>query len=263
MLETLHLRGPRNLHPSRTATPFRRDAPDALRHPAQATGTAGRLCSGDAATILSDLGRHRSQPTGSGSKPGRGDRGGRRRGEEADGHRAAWSRGHPGSGPDKPPQAPEEIPRSALPRREPSHAPLLLRGFLLVRGRLPHSGREAAARRSRPTLPPRELPAGAALRRRVGHDRRGRSLIRSLAIRPSPTEGKEKVYPGGRFGVNFTNPLSYVVATRDLSTSPRLLPGDLTSRKATRRGAIFSRDVALGGEREMNAYPLTWHLFSP
>jgi hypothetical protein len=34
---------------------------DALRHPAQATGTAGRLRSGDILAILSDLGRHRSQ----------------------------------------------------------------------------------------------------------------------------------------------------------------------------------------------------------
>jgi hypothetical protein len=37
----LRLRGPRNLHSSRTATPFRRDAPDALRHLRRPRGRRG------------------------------------------------------------------------------------------------------------------------------------------------------------------------------------------------------------------------------
>ena len=41
------------------ATRYRRDAPDGLRHPSQATGTAGRLRSGDnIASIHHDLRRH-------------------------------------------------------------------------------------------------------------------------------------------------------------------------------------------------------------
>jgi REP element-mobilizing transposase RayT len=60
----------------------------------------------------------------------------------------------------------KKSPAPLFPCGEPSHAPLLLRGILLVCGRLPHGGREAPEGRPRPAFSHRELPAGVAVRRR-------------------------------------------------------------------------------------------------
>jgi hypothetical protein len=58
VLEILHLAGPRNLYPLPPQYRCVETLPDALRHPAQATGTAGRLRGGNTVPILSYLRRH-------------------------------------------------------------------------------------------------------------------------------------------------------------------------------------------------------------
>ena len=104
-----------------------------------------------------------------GSKPGRGDRTGRRRGKEADRSRAAGHGGHPRAGPHKPPQTTEEITGPALSRGEQGHAPLPSTRFHLVRGGLPpwppiNSKAEIPARTSpeEASRQPCRSPAGKA-----------------------------------------------------------------------------------------------------
>ena len=87
----------------------------------------------------------------------------------------------------------------------PRRAPLVEVTCRTLQGRL-------LLRSSREEIPTRASLSGASRRRcrsSAGRTRQPRqTLIGYLGSRPSPAEGKEKVYPEGRFGVNFRKPLS-------------------------------------------------------